>query len=791
MKLNFINYVIIVLFNYFIISAFAENDYYIVSIRKDDTDIKYDISSKEIQESIDNFVNDVLNVIYNIAKKNKNTYLLENGELDEKIKEFDLVEIEKRNEPITEKNRNIKFLSNRERMKRKMNKRSDNPNEEDNLFDSEIVIPLCPVSNYYAAGVYLSDKIIDKVKNVPGVINVEKSAKSSPDHYFGKYYDVEAIQKETNWTSVVVQDLEEIPTSIYYTHLSLISQGHYEKEEPGVFDRNFYYPATAGQGVHIYFMDDGYTKGDLDDFDTYEGTPEERTISCDAKFADGKTYPVEDDERENCHFPTDPEDHGNMVMSVAGGKHFGVAKKANLHMLLKNNTSYIEDLNAFDYILSHGEPHKTIISISLGGYGYNKVVEDKVRDVTDAGYIIVVAAGNDNFYCCHPKEEEKLFYHYSGFENVITVGAAACMGLDYTRTPFSNYGECVDIHAPESAMYASMQSDLRFQFSIGTSVSAPIVAGVAATILSEYSEIEFDYKLMKEYLIDMSLKDVLKNMKPDTPNRFLNNGKKIVYYKCNHRFIFAEGNNGIINIKYKDTPTETDLTLNDDVKSEQDCILSDMYLLDESQIKGMMYCGKIYETNDVDENDEEATEGLNADGVLEFDSYSMELENVYQIDLVRVEEEVSLNRDDIEFRKFKTREFYKDNSKTVIIGNELTWENGDDTSVLYLQFTSDLETVYAYKHQATLIHTFSDISENCIELDRLSNIEKALNLKNGILPSTTTFSFDFTIAERPTTSYLEENNDAYIETPTGSVVDENNNNENPSEERITSGPYEY
>jgi len=779
MKLNLVNYLIIVLFNYFIISAFAANDYYIVSIRKDNTDIKYDFSSKELQGVIDNFVNDVLNIIYSIIKKNKNTYILENGELDKKLKEFDTVEIEKRNELQTEKKRNLKFLSNRERMRRTMNKRSDNSVEEDNLFDSEIVIPLCPVSNYYAAGVYLSEDIIDEVKSVPGVINVEKSAKSSPDHYFGKYYDVEAIQKETNWTSVVVQDLEEVPTSIYYTHLSLISQGHYEKEEPGVYDRNFYYPATAGQGVHIYFMDDGYIKGDLDDFDLYEGTPDERTISCDAKFTNGKTYPIEDDERENCHFPTDPEDHGNMVMSVAGGKHFGVAKKANLHMLLKNNTSYIEDLNAFDYILSHGEPHKTIISISLGGYGYTQVVEDKVRDVTDAGYIIVVAAGNDNFYCCHPKEEEKLFYHYSGFENVITVGAATCMGLDYTRTPFSNYGECVDIHAPESAMYASMKSDLRFQFSIGTSVSAPIVAGVAATILSEYSEVEFDYKLMKEYLIDMSLKDVLKNMKPDTPNRFLNNGKKIVYYKCNHRFVFAEGHNGVILMKYRDTTTNT----------EQDCILSDMYLMDESQIKGMMYCGKIYEADDVDEYDEEATEGLNADGVLEFDSYKLELDNVYQIDLVCVEEEAPLNGD-IEFRKFKTRETFKDNSKTVIIGNESTWENGDDSSVLYLQFTSDLETVYSYRHQATLIQSFKDINENCIELDRLSNIEKVLNLKNGILPSTTTLSFDFTIAERPTTSYLEENNEAYIESPTGSVVDENNNDENPSEEYITSSPFE-
>ena len=167
-------------------------------------------------------------------------------------------------------------------------------------------------------------------------------------------------------------------------------------------------------------------------------------------------------ERENCHFPNDPGDHGNMVMSVAGGKNFGVA---NLHMLLTNNTSYIEDVNAFDYILKHGKPHKTIISVSLGNYGYNKVIDDKIHDVTDAGFIIIVAAGNENYYCCYPKSDKKLFYHYSGFDNVITVGAASYMDFEYTRTPYSNYGECVDIHAPESAMYATMKNDLRYQFS--------------------------------------------------------------------------------------------------------------------------------------------------------------------------------------------------------------------------------------------------------------------------------------------------------------------------------------
>jgi len=55
-----------------------------------------------------------------------------------------------------------------------------------------------------------------------------------------------------------------------------------------------------------------------------------------------------------------------------------------------------------------------------------------------------------------------------------------------------------------------------------------MVAGVAASIMSEHPEIQFNQELMRKTLIDMSIKDAIVNLKSsDTPNRFINNGKKI------------------------------------------------------------------------------------------------------------------------------------------------------------------------------------------------------------------------------------------------------------------------
>lgn len=72
-------------------------------------------------------------------------------------------------------------------------------------------------------------------------------------------------------------------------------------------------------------------------------------------------------------------------------------------------------------------------------------------------------------------------------------------------------------------------SGVNIDYGRGTSLSVPIVAGIAATIMSEQTEINFTSGLMRKTLINMSIKNIIDELNNNTPNNFINYGKKTVY----------------------------------------------------------------------------------------------------------------------------------------------------------------------------------------------------------------------------------------------------------------------
>ncbi|ORX86602.1 hypothetical protein BCR32DRAFT_275244 [Anaeromyces robustus] len=90
-----------------------------------------------------------------------------------------------------------------------------------------------------------------------------------------------------------------------------------------------------------------------DDFDTYKGETYEPT---DFRY-------TSDDEKNLCYSGKNNPYHGTITSSIVGGKLFGVAKKANIHMIaIDFSDSSI--LKSFDYIIKNGKKHKTISSES-------------------------------------------------------------------------------------------------------------------------------------------------------------------------------------------------------------------------------------------------------------------------------------------------------------------------------------------------------------------------------------------------------------------------------------------
>jgi len=544
---------IVVIFNFFFLNVIADNNYYMIGIKSNLTDVDYDDASEEIQNRIDELTNDIMNNIYNIIVDNKKTYVLENGKIDKNLNEIsEISQLKKRNLDENKKikiefiNTNAFIYKNKSHKlnnsKRSLNTTTTKKNEENVeyiQFKSNLVSHLCSVGNYLVIQAYLSDSIVDKVKKLPNVEIVELSSVTKDYHsikYNSKrssdgsntgnknnYFDEEKILKETKWKGLGVQK-NNFDFSLKHSHLSLISQGRFNISSNIPYDNNYYYPSSAGKGVDVFIIERGVNVSfNEDDFDTYEGTSDERIISCDGDIYDGEFHNVSN--ITECELN---DDHGTFISIAAVGKINGVAKKANLH-ILKTAHGYNNDMLALKYIEQNAKPGKAVVNISRGCKGSkcnNSLIQEQINKMVEKGIMIFVAVGNEDEYVCGSD-------FYTSYEGVIPIGSVDNQYIDppgemeelYQFAYYSNHGECVDLLAPGTIRVIQYPSNEMIDFDSGTSFSSPLVAGVAATIISEFSDTKFNYKTMRQKLIDLSLKDAVAGVYSDTPNRLVNNGK--------------------------------------------------------------------------------------------------------------------------------------------------------------------------------------------------------------------------------------------------------------------------
>jgi len=423
---------------------------------------------------------------------------------------------------------------------------------------------------------YLSDYLYDTFKDLPNVSEIiedtkipfsdvpesftlktingqqvksskkENTPKNKKREETGTYYNITDIKNDTKWKKVSVE-------KDAYHHLSLISQSQINFDLIGEYDTNYYYPSTAGEGVDIYLIDSGINVNHVDFDTTY------RTVGCDAVISNGKYNKVKQTSElyRNCTFDFEMQYHGINVASAVAGSIYGVAKKANIHMIAIEG--YVSDyIAALEYIKDYApNPSKAIINISSGNYVYLNVLDKLFNLMIRKGFMVFAAAGNDSINACTTSPRKTSQYgvvhdkqYPSSYVDVISVGSinnspTTTNIIDtsslYISSGFSNIGECIDIFAPGYATLATIPKNAEKDkiyddksYTWGTSFSSPITAGAAALIIAENPDTTYNQDLIRQTLIDLSVKGIIQDLDHfHTPNRFLNIGKLVVYSSDN------------------------------------------------------------------------------------------------------------------------------------------------------------------------------------------------------------------------------------------------------------------
>lgn len=233
-----------------------------------------------------------------------------------------------------------------------------------------------------------------------------------------------------------------------------------DQREPVLDGYYSWYSPESFNNVHVYVIDSGIRSTHAD----FGGRVD--TIASFDAIGDGQGT-------EDCH------GHGTHVAGIIAGTDHGVAKDAWLHPVrvldcdARGSLSTV--LSGIDWVTRQvlDNPHPAVANLSLGTAG-STLLDNAVRTSIAAGVVYVAAAGNSGDDACQ--------YSPAHIDEVITVGA---VDADDHRASFSSHGECVDIYAPGTGITSTFRrDDFDTLMMSGTSMAAPHVAGIAASLLA-------------------------------------------------------------------------------------------------------------------------------------------------------------------------------------------------------------------------------------------------------------------------------------------------------------------
>lgn len=195
------------------------------------------------------------------------------------------------------------------------------------------------------------------------------------------------------------------------------------------------------------------------------------------------------DAADNDNDPTPPAgandntfSHGTHVGGIAGAatdNGVGIASvgfnvsllpcKSKLDSTIGNNL-LDNTYRALEYAMLAGAD---VANMSFGGTGFSFTYQSLVNVCHDSGLVMIASAGNDG---------NQVGRYPASYNHVISVGST---DLNDNKSSFSNYHQTTDVMAPGSFIYSTLAgADDSYGFNSGTSMSAPVVSGLAGLVRS-------------------------------------------------------------------------------------------------------------------------------------------------------------------------------------------------------------------------------------------------------------------------------------------------------------------